>query len=186
MIDINLWNTQIIVGTILGGSSLTRPTKAVNYQLSMRNNNVDWLKYKIYELQEFFTINKLTKDGQTYRCKSKCNKFFTDMYNLIYERSKRKVTMDLLSPLRDIGIAVWFLDSGGKTGRNKKNAYLNLTKFSKKEIGIIHEYFYDIVEMPCRIIKNGKGIRLVFTVDGTLKLLRIISPKFPYFMHHRI
>ena len=38
---------SVLIGTILGGSSLAKPPRGKNYYLSMRSQNKQWLQYKI-------------------------------------------------------------------------------------------------------------------------------------------
>lgn len=93
--------------------------------------------------------------------------------------------MDVLDGLRDIAIAIWFLDGGSKTGRNRKNAYINTTKFGENGTNIILEYF-NSMDIFCNINKDGKRFKILFTVEGTVKLFKIIAHQFPVFMHDRI
>ena len=49
---IKSYQKQILYGTILGGSSIVNPTYGRNCYLAMRDNNLNWLSYKINELKE--------------------------------------------------------------------------------------------------------------------------------------
>ncbi len=93
--------------------------------------------------------------------------------------------MEILDPLMDIGIAVWFLDGGGKTGRGKKNAYINTTKFGEDGTETVIQYFHDI-DMPCNLNRDGDRLKVLFTVKSTETLLATISHRFPSFMYHRV
>lgn len=181
----NTFESQILIGTVLGGSSLTKPPKGQNYYLSMRSQNKDWLTYKMLEMKKFFPKIKLYKYNKTYRCNSCCHKIITDLYDFLYDNNQRKIKMEILDILMDIGIAIWFLDSGGKTGRNKKNAYINTTKFNKEGSKIILKYFQEI-GMPCNINHDGKRLKILFSVKGTETLLKTIAHRFPNFMINKI
>ncbi len=176
---------QVLLGTVLGGSSLVKPPKGVNYYLSMRGQNDLWLQYKMLEMPEFFKEPKLHRYNKTYRSNSCCCTALTDFHGSVYDGNRRKVTMDLLDKLMDLGIAVWFLDSGGKTGRGRKNAYINTTKFGEDGSEIVQRYFNE-VDMPCNINRDGSRLKVLFTVKGTLMLLGTIAHRFPEFMYHRL
>lgn len=176
---------QVLVGTILGGSSLVKPPKGVNYYLSMRSQNELWLRYKMEEMSDLFENHKLHWYNNTFRCNSICSEKLTAFHQEMYNGNQRKVTMDLLDKLMDIGIAVWFLESGSKTGRDKKNAYINTTKFGEAGTKIIHRFFNE-VDLNCNINHDKKRIKVLFTVEGTLNLMKIIAHKFPEFMLHRV
>jgi hypothetical protein len=176
---------QVMIGSVLGGCSLVKPPKGTNYYLTMRSQLKDWLVYKMAEMHDFFTDPKLYKYDKTYRCNSCCHPNITSLYEQLYETGKRRITMQTLDTLTDTGLAVWFLDSGGKTGRSKKNAYINTTKFGISGSEIIMQYFNEI-GMKCNINHDGKRLKILFSVDGTEAFLKTTAHRFPTFMYHRI
>ena len=179
------FQSQVLLGTVLGGSSLVKPPKGTNYYLSMRSQNEKWLYYKMAEMNDYYSDFKLHKYGRTFRCNSCCSPIITELHNQLYEKNKRKIKMPLLDVLTDTGIAVWFLDSGGKTGRGKRNAYINTTKFGKNGTDIIMQYFNEL-EINCNINHDGNRLKVLFTVKGTETLFKVIAHRFPTFMYHRI
>jgi hypothetical protein len=172
---------QVIIGTVLGGSSLIKPPKGTNYYLSMRSSNQTWLKYKAEELDDCFKSTNLVSNGNTYRINSICHKAFTELHDLLYRDGKRVITEELLDSLRDVSLAIWFLDGGSMIGRNRKNAYINTTKFGEEGTLIVEKYF-NLIDMTCKKNKNGTRRKVVFSVQGTERLFRIIAPLFPDFM----
>lgn len=175
---------QIIIGTILGGSSFVKPKTSKNYYLSMRDKNEDWLFYKMAELEKYFPRQSLLKYGVTYRCNSICSEDLTKLKKILFVKNKRIVTMDLLDSLKDICLAVWYLDNGGKTGRNNKNAYINTTKLGENGTKLINQYFCEI-GMFCKIHKEPNRQKVLFSVEGTQKLFKTIGHCFPVCMYHR-
>ena len=93
--------------------------------------------------------------------------------------------MNVLDSLMDIALAIWFLDGGSKTGRNRKNAYINTTKFGEEGTKVIHRYFNEL-DMACNVNTDGKRKKVVFTVDGTEKFFKVIAHRFPAFMYDRL
>lgn len=176
---------QVLIGTVLGGSSLVKPPKGVNYYLSMRSQDQKWLEYKMLEMHSFFPVVKFHKYGTTFRCNSCCHPKISNLYEKIYKNQKREIQMETLDLLTDTAIAVWFLDSGSKTGRSKKNAYINTTKFGQEGSQVILKYFNEI-GMPCNINHDGNRLKVLFSVQGTEVLLKTIAHRFPTFMYHRI
>ena len=73
------FQSQILIGSVLGGSSLVKPPKGVNYYLSMRSNNDKWLMYKISEMPDFFTNCNISCYKGTLRCNSCCHKKITGL-----------------------------------------------------------------------------------------------------------
>lgn len=178
------YQKQIVIGTILGGSSLVKPQKGVNYYLSMAGRNKTWLQYKMAELSGFFPRMLVMLDNRTHRCASCCSDQFSEIHEEMYRDGVRRVTPEILEPLKDIALAVWFLDGGGKTGRDKNNAYLNLTRMPES-VQEIRDYFCTL-DMFCEVNRSKNRIRLVFSVSGTDRLFKTIVPRFPNFMCHRL
>lgn len=176
---------QVLVGTILGGSSLVKPPKGKNYYLSMRSKNDMWLKYKMAQMPSFFKKPNLHLYGSTHRCNSSCCPTLTEIHDFLYDGSKRQISMRVLDSLRDIALAVWFLDGGSKTGRGRKNAYINTTKFGEDGTKVVLRYFNE-VGMSCNINRDGSRLKVLFTVDGTVSLFKVIAHQFPTFMYNRL
>jgi len=176
---------QVLVGTILGGSSLVKPPKGKNYYLSMRSKNELWLKYKMAEMPNFFKNPKIHQYGSTNRCNSSCCGTLTEIHDILYQGSKRHVSMEILDSLQDIALAVWFLDGGSKTGRDRKNAYINTTKFGEAGTKIVLRYFNEI-GMPCNLNRDGSRLKVLFTVEGTLEFFKVTAHRFPTFMYNRL
>jgi hypothetical protein len=174
---------QILIGTVLGGSSLLKPPKGHHYYLAMRSKNDLWLSYKMEELMPLFKNTTAYKYGSTYRCYSGCCQELSDLRKQLFIANKRRVSLELFDELRlkDIGLAIWFLESGGKTGRNRKNAYLNTTIYGKKGSETIRDYF-NLIECNCSVNKNKNRRRVVFSIKGTENLFKITAHCFPIFM----
>lgn len=177
---------QVLIGTILGGSSLVRPPKGRNYYLSMRNKNEMWLQYKMAEMPNFFKNPKIHKYGSTHRCNSSCCQTLTEIHNSLYDDiSQRKISMEVLDSLHDVALAVWFLDGGSKTGRGRKNAYINTTKFGTEGTQTVLKYFNEI-GMPCNLNRDGNRLKVLFSVEGTIQFFKVTAHRFPTFMYNRI
>lgn len=179
------WQQQIIIGTVLGGSSLTKPPKGKNYYLSMRSSDEMWLRYKVAELTDYYTSDPLQKYGKTWRANSPCSKKLSILHNQLYEEDNRGLNMNILDSFMDIGLAVWYLDGGGRTGRGKKNAYLNATKFGSEGAELVANYF-NSMEMQCSLYKGPTRLRILFSVSGTYEFFKIIAHRFPPFLCHKL
>ena len=159
-----------------------KPPKGKNYYLSMRNKNKLWLQYKMAEMHTYYQGKDVQQYGNTYRANSVCSPNLTELHEEIYEGNTRQIQMELLDSLRDIALAIWFLDGGNKTGRDRKNAYLNTTKFGENGTKTILRYFNEI-DIPCRINHDGDRLKVLFSVEGTETFFKIIAHRFPTFMY---
>lgn len=162
-----------------------KPPKGTNYYLSMRGQEERWLKYKMAEMPSFFENTDLKKYNNTFRCNSRCLSMLTEVYEALYKDGKRHLTMEILDPLMDIALAVWFLDSGGKTGRGKNNAYLNTTKLGEEGTEVAIQYFNEL-DLNCNLNKSKDRLRILFTVPGTYQFFKVIAHRLPQFMIYRM
>jgi len=188
------WQKNIITGTVFGGSSLLKQKNAVNYQLHMAHQNSMWLKYKIQELADCFTLdttkpikecpiitkknNKIVRVSKTFRCQSRALEALTEMHDLLYDGDQRIVTAHTLYPLQDIGLAVWFLESGGRTGRDYRNLFLNSTRLGEKSTDFVVTYFNEM-GIECHKYTAPHRIRIIFSTDASEKFLKIIAHRIP-------
>ena len=139
------------------------------------------------ELPTLFKTLRLYKSGNTHRCYSCCDYHLTDLRSKIYQGSSRYITLKLLDDLRlrDTSLAIWFLESGGKTGRGHKNAYLNTTIYGQEGSEAVCDYF-NIIGCECHVNRNKDRRRVVFTIKGTETLFKYTANLFPTFMYHRL
>lgn len=161
------------------------PPKGKNYYLSMRNKNSDWLKYKMQLMPNYFPTQTLHQYGITYRCNSRCCPELTELHQIMYHDGGRVINMEILDSLKDIALAIWYLDGGSRTGRDKKNAYINTTKFGPKGTELICRFFNE-VDLECNINHDGERLKVLFSVQGTRSLFHVIAHHFPKFMEDRL
>lgn len=171
------WQQQIVIGTVLGGSSLIKSKCGKNYYLSMRCKNNLWLNYKTQELSNIFL-----KDSYNYRCNSICCEELSIIHDKLYHNKNRCVIKEsVLYPMLDIGLAIWFLDAGGFCGRSNKNVFINTTKLNKDGTNNVIEYFKEL-DIVCRRTMSNNRIRIIFDINSSEKFVKIIEPRIPLFM----
>jgi len=167
---------QTIFGTLLGSSSVIHPNKSKNPHLLMRCNkseNVNWLRCKAEELKILSRPKSFIEDETGFRWNSFSNYIFVDFKNLFYKNGIKKIEMEVLDGLGDLGICTWFLDRGV----NVKNIYgFKTIGYDKKSIENIIKYF-NLINLP--IFKNKTGYLLFENETISDKFLKIISNCIP-------
>lgn len=178
------WQRQIILGTILGGSSIVRPKGGRNSYLSMRGKDAYWLEFKSQELKNLASPTPflIENENKYFRWHSLCYPDFNDLHDQFYAGGKKQVTMDLLNELRDIGLAVWYLD-GGKL--EKGQISFNTNVYKEEGTKIINDYFNEIGIKATSSVKPS-SYRVILSEDGTEQLFKVISYRVPQFMLHRL
>lgn len=169
------YKQQLIYGTLLGKSYLSKPKTGINYFFTMAPlEDINWFNFKINLLQEYA---RKTPISQGY-WRSKCDIMWTKLY---YDYKHLK--MDFLNVLTGFALMTWFLDKGFFI--SKKRICLRTTSFGMNGNLLFKQYF-DEVSLPCEIKKERDTGRIVFTKEGTLNFLKIITPNMPKFMLYRL
>lgn len=178
--EIKSFQTQILYGTIIGGSSIVNPTYGRNCYLAMRDSDLNWLSYKINELQDMFKMdsNTVKKDKNTYRCYSIAYPCFNSIYRKFYKDGKKIITKEILESLNDLAWMVWYVDSGRKS---KRKVYLRTQKFGEEGTQIIADYFNSL-DCTCSIKKQKERFEIVFDNKGAQEYLKTFAHRIPNFL----
>jgi hypothetical protein len=178
------WHVQIVLGTVLGGSSIVKPSKGKNCYLFMRSTNENWINYKAAELSCFASQNPFNKEKNTIRWHSNCFPVFKEMRDLFYSDKIKIVTPNVLNRLRDIGLAVWY----GDCGKLVDNCVvLNTNQFGENGNEIIKNYFIEAGIGDCLITKNRIGsFRIQLSEKATEKFLMTVASRLPDFFHKEL
>lgn len=178
------WQRQIVLGTVLGGSSIVKPARGRNCYLFMRSMNRNWLAYKALELQSFASQRPFTEEGNTNRWHSNCFPVFNEFRELLYVGSVKTVNTEVLDKLRDIGLAVWYCDCGKlKNGK----AMIHTQKFGKEGTKMIVKYFNELgIECDIYVDKKSKSHYLAMTDSGSEQFFKTVAHRMPSFMHELV
>jgi hypothetical protein len=161
----------IIIGTILGGSSIVMPQKGKNCYLSMRSKNLNWLNFKSKELSNLATKEPITTE-KTYRWHSVCYPLFNEFHEMFYKNKKRILNINTLNLLQDLSIAVWFKDCGIL---NKNNTItFNTHIWGKSGSEVICEYFNSL-EWKSNIFTERKNYRVKIDEEASKEILKMYS-----------
>jgi hypothetical protein len=169
--NINGRQLQIIFGTILGGSSITK-----SGYLSMRNKNKTWLHYKAGELSNLSSKNAILEE-KTYRWHSLCYPVFKELRSKFYKGNKRKISIGTLDPLQDLALAIWFADCGAI---EKEKIKLKTHIWGEDGNKVIKKYFKLLGYKP-EIIQERKCFRILLDKFSSIEFLKLIVPTLPYF-----
>ena len=175
-----LFDRQInfIKGTILGGSSIVKPSKGKNCYLSMRHKNADWLRFKATELQNLASDSPITTE-KTNRWHSICYPVFNTFRDMFYMGNERQLDIDNLSLLTDVTLAIWY----GDCGHYRKNqVVMNTHIWGESGTKTILEYFGYLNYNPCILTERG-SLRIKLDEDSSEKFMRLISPHIPHFFY---
>jgi len=164
----------LIIGTILGGSSIIRPKKGKNCYLSMRDKDLVWLKFKADQIKDLASQSPMTIE-KTNRWHSVCYPLFNEFYEMFYEKGERRLKVDDLNLLHDSSIAIWFGDSGKCRG---KSVVINTNIWGKKGTDMICEYFNSL-DWKTTVFLERKNYRVKMDEESSEDFLKMVSSYLP-------
>jgi hypothetical protein len=169
---------QIVKGTILGGSSIVKPTGGKNCYLSMRCKNEKWLTYKASELAALSSYKPITIE-KTNRWHSLCYPLFNDMRDFYYNaEGERQVTVDSLDALglNSIAFMIWF----GDVGQYRNNqVVLNTHIWGENGTNAIVSYF-KLLGFDSQLVLERKNFRLQLDEKSSTQFMKMVTPLLPH------
>lgn len=178
---------QIVLGTLMGGSSCVKPKRGRNSYLSMRGRDLNWLKYKATELADLASEKPITiEDGRDYcRWHSLSFSVLNDFRGMFYGGDgKRVVSPEVLDQLCDTAWAVWYGDSGRVLKGHR--IQLNTTVHGEDGTAAIAEYLNRFNHMHADVLRAGAGWRITFDESGSREFVRVMGHRLPPFMIERL
>jgi hypothetical protein len=173
--QINDRHRQIVMGTILGGSSIIQSSGGKNFYLSMRGRNEKWLRYKAMELNALSSDTPFTNDS-THRWHSMCYPLFGKLHADFYDGKARQLREEKLDYLKDIAFAIWYGDAGEfYKGRIVMNTHIWGETGSK----LIVKYF-GYLGWNSEIIKQRGCCRVRLDEESSNSLYSLVEPQLPY------
>ncbi len=164
----------LIIGTILGGSSIIKPKKGKNCYLSMREKDISWLRFKADQLKDLASQSPMTIE-KTNRWHSVCYPIFNEFHEMFYDGGKRRLKAETLNLLHDSSIAVWFGDAGKCKG---ESVVLNTNIWGEEGTGLIVEYFKSL-EWNASVSLERKNFRVKLDRDSSEDFLTMVSSHLP-------
>jgi hypothetical protein len=171
---------QLILGTLLGNSSIINPKKSKNPHFQMRESiskGGTWIRCKAYELQRFSRSKSFVADKDSFRWNSISCPCWNEFYDLCYKKNKKHISMEWLDMLQDFGLACWFMDKGNVT---KNNVSLRISRLDENSVNNIHDYF-KIIGIAGEI-KNFGGSKIIsFKDQNKIRFMHLIGQKLPVY-----
>ena len=176
---INLTDHQrnIIVGTVLGDGSLIETASKNNLCLQIDHCNAQ----KEYVFWKYEALDLLVPTPPKYQSKNKSWRFrtishpeLTEIGKLFYRNRIKVVPKEIASLLTPLGLAVWFMDDGG---RHPTGYLLNTQCFTKKELALLQDALFRVFNIKhTSLHKNKNGWRLYIKAASRQHFRKIIEP----------
>lgn len=195
---------SILVGTLLGDGYLNKLRKGgkgnshLGIQHSIKQKEYLLWKRKFFEKFGADYKERISKKHkirnefikETKRCGFRTKSFpiFTRFRKLFYPKGIKVINKKILKMVDKLALAVWFIDDGSYSKRNKKSSLMT-QGFTYKENLLLQRWFKKRWKIECLMSPvKGKYV-LVFTQKPTKQLIKIIRLhvlKMPKSVHYKI
>jgi recombination protein RecA len=176
---------DMIVGTVLGDGCIAlhgRKNKSCRLMIGHCEKQKDFLMWKKSILANFVnTINKREdkkKNSIMYNFTTVTHDGFKLYRDLFYEGNKKVIKDELITHIKPLSLAVWFLDDGTLMKNvNMRLATDSFTKIENEKLQWILKYNFDIRSKVCEYTRhNNKFYYMSFNKENSLKMTEIIAP----------
>ena len=177
---------QIVLGTTLGDGYLYRNGRL---QVEHREKDIKYLKWKYRSLlcltsgvpKRCVRYDRRTKkEYVSWRFYTK--PIFKSLRKIFYSNGKKIVPRGKAEfNLCPLGLAVWFMDDGGRGARTPKGMIISVRGYSVGDRKYLRRYLEQKFKIRVNLHKNGQLYFPVETVDRFCKLIqRFIVPTMKY------
>ncbi|MHA6259514.1 LAGLIDADG endonuclease [Sporosarcina sp. CAU 1771] len=185
---------QLIIGSLLGDSSINRTFKTPRIHFSHSDKQKDYLywKYNIFIESKIevstpnMVMSGMKKKYPQWRFQTRTSKIFEYYLKLFYPKGKKVVTRKTLNLLDPLGLAIWYMDDGnliihkyqkknGDSGIKSREVAINTQCFSYEEHEIIQRYFLVKWGIQVKIYKNKGSYRIVMNATNAKIFFGIIE-----------
>ncbi|MDY6782785.1 MAG: DNA endonuclease [Cyanobacteriota bacterium] len=173
----------ILAGMLLGAAK----RKGNNFSVAHRNSQIDYLLFKKALLEEITRKpvclrEQKTLNGDRLLCANpKLIPLSRILVKKLYPGGVKTITRKFLNNLTPQGIAIWFMDKGGKSFKKKDGRIHGLeitlnTHFSKEASEIIVAYFAEVWDIHWGLSRNQGKYRLRLGTRAGKNLLLFLKP----------
>jgi hypothetical protein len=178
--DLPLETRSIIVGTMLGDGYLT-PNGSLQVEHSLDQAEYTFWKYgklkpivgRRPRLVERFD----RRTRKTYRSLRFYTKTVLKDFRDCFYQSRRKIVPTHLGDILDpLGLAVWFMDDGGRGARTPRGLVFNISSFSTAEHVFLKNLLFDVFGVVSSIHQHGKARQLYVRAESFSRFSELVSP----------
>lgn len=190
---INKEEHEMILGTLMGDSSIRQRNKNSSLRFSHSLKQKDYWEFKKDLLKEFvvseFSERKRIKNNKIFsevNFSTKTHPIFNYYRRLFYRDNRKIVSEEILNGLTPRSLAFWICDDGSYC-KNHDYIILCTNSFTFNEHKIMRNFFITKFGLKPSIgFRDNKYCYLRFNKQDTEKLKHIIKPFMPACMNYKI
>lgn len=192
--EISSREIEILIGAILGDAHLARLKTGARLEMMHSEKQKEYLMWKYRELKRFtlsvpreVTIRDSRSDSEYREWKyTGCiHEEITHLRGLFYRDNRKIVPEEIESLLSPLGLAVWFMDDGGR--RNDSfGLFLNTLSFTRDEHDLLLDCLRNIFSLECRVHWVQDGYRIYIPSKEAERFCTLVHPHMIPAMYYKL
>jgi len=199
--DLSKKEKSIVYGTLLGDGSLVASTTGYTLSLTHGINQLDYLQWKIDNLNTIIHNSYNVYDKGKYNqvsVKSIYHPFLTNLRKELYIDGVKTATKKYLNKVDKLGLAVFYLDDGSfNHNQQSRQITLSTENFKKSGSLLIKDWLYNKFDIKSTLLeytqkvhgyssKEKQQFRLTINRNEAIKMLHIIKNHIPSCMSYKL
>lgn len=190
-IFINQFQKELLIGTLLGDSSLRKEGKNPSFSCEHGISQKDYAFHKYKQLislgAKYKESTRKTRDVRTNKyykssiIRLPANPEFIDIYNTLYINNTKQITKELLKDFSEVSLAYMFMDDGYYNSNGGISICTNC--FTKEELNLFINFLYDKFSLKFSIQKRNT---IYLSVSQYSKFVSLVFPYLLESMYYKI
>ncbi len=185
---------QIVMGSLLGDGSLSpvrREARAVRLRLGHAAKEISYLVWKASFMANIPQTQWTSAKGARFVDTTPLPELYP-LYREVYRDGGKHFSRQYLDSLTDLGLAIWVMDDGNLTLRNKAKSqgrYDIVVQAMDEETRVtVAEWLTQRLRVPVTVDPRGRGqiAHLRFDQAGSRRLSALMAPYVPPSMEHKL
>jgi hypothetical protein len=181
---------SVLVGSLLGDAYLY-PNGTLQVEQCLEHADYTFWKYEMLKSiagKEPTTVERFdARTMKTYRSVRFYTRAVLKDYRSGFYRGRKKIVPRELGTLLDpLGLAVWFMDDGGRGARTPRGLVINTSCYSAAEQVVLQTVLANMFGVRTSIHQVGKGFQLYVRAGSFARFSELVSPHLITLMRYKL
>jgi hypothetical protein len=166
---------EVVIGCLLGDGTLTKSGREYRLRIEHKAAHREYVGWKYHQLQRLcVTSPQFVRQHQSYRFGTIGHPELTDLHRAFYRNGRKSVPEFLLKQLSPLGLAILFMDDGGRV---HNTVSLALHGYSDADAELIRSILRKLrIKSSLQFDGHGYGRRLYIATSSYATFKKLVKP----------
>lgn len=180
----------LVVGTVLGDASINKYGALTIDHAETQRSYVEWKHQQFRDLGALAPGSKISQVvridkrtcTETYSCRFFTRSVYKRERELFYPEGKKFIPNQLEDMLDPLGLAVWFMDDGGRGGKTKYGLVIDVSGFTREDQALLQTVLLNKFSLQTSLQSHGTSIagrpstKIYIKRESGLTFYNIVDP----------